>query len=112
MSRKRDPNREYDHESLRDEREYGFYWYSGLWNILRPVLIVLASLLIVFGLASGVYAAVDEHFISPVDPADTQEYAFSVESGNSLTRGNQTMRSMILFMNIQITVCISRFLSN
>ena len=54
MSRKRDPNREYDHESLRDEREYGFYWYSGLWNILRPVLIVLASLLIVFGLASGV----------------------------------------------------------
>ena len=32
---------------------YGFYWYSGLWNILRPVLIVLASLLIVFGLASG-----------------------------------------------------------
>lgn len=86
MSRKRDPNREYDHESLRDEREYGFYWYSGLWNILRPVLIVLASLLIVFGLASGVYAAVDEHFISPVDPADTQEYAFSVESGNSLTR--------------------------
>ena len=47
---------------------------------------MLASLLIVFGLASGVYAAVDEHFISPVDPADTQEYAFSVESGNSLTR--------------------------
>ena len=41
MPRKRDPNREYDHESLRDEREYGFYWYSGLWNILRPVLIVL-----------------------------------------------------------------------
>lgn len=86
MARKRDPNREYDHESLRDEREYGFYWYSGLWNILRPVLIVLASLLIVFGLASGVYAAVDEHFISPIDPADPQEYAFSVESGNSLTR--------------------------
>lgn len=86
MARKRDPNREYDHESLRDEREYGFYWYSGLWNILRPVLIVLTSLLIVFGLASGVYAAVDEHFISPIDPADPQEYAFSVESGNSLTR--------------------------
>ena len=86
MARKRDPNREYDHESLRDEREYGFYWYSGLWNILRPVLIVLSALLIVFGLASGVYAAVDEHFISPVDPADPQEYAFSVESGNSLTR--------------------------
>ena len=47
MRRKRD--QEYDHESLRDERQYGFYWYSGLWRILRPLLIVLASLLIVFG---------------------------------------------------------------
>ena len=39
--------RVYDHETLRDEREYGFYWYSGIWNILRPVLIALAALLIV-----------------------------------------------------------------
>ena len=99
MPRKRDPNREYDHESLRDEREYGFYWYSGLWNILRPVLIVLAALLIVFGLASGVYAAVDEHFISPVDPADTQEYAFSVESGNSLTRVANNLEEQGLIKN-------------
>ena len=93
MSRKRDPNREYDHESLRDEREYGFYWYSGLWNILRPVLIVLASLLIVFGLASGVYAAVDEHFISPVDPADTQEYAFPWRAATASPAWPTTSRS-------------------
>lgn len=99
MARKRDPNREYDHESLRDEREYGFYWYSGLWNILRPVLIVLTSLLIVFGLASGVYAAVDEHFISPIDPADPQEYAFSVESGNSLTRVANNLEEQGLIKN-------------
>ncbi len=53
MRNKRDPNREYDHETLRDEREYGFYWYSGLWNVLRPILIGLAAALIVFGLASA-----------------------------------------------------------
>ena len=70
--------REYDHETLRDEREYGFYWYSGIWNILRPVLIALAALLIVFGLISGAYSAIDEHFLSPVDPAGPNEYAFSV----------------------------------
>lgn len=83
---KRDYNRDYDHETLRDEREYGFYWYNGLWRILRPVLIGLASLLIVFGVISAAYSAIDEHFLSPVDPADNTEIAFSVESGNSLTR--------------------------
>ncbi len=86
MRQKRDRNREYDHETLRDEREYGFYWYSGIWRILRPVLIGLASLLIVFGVVSGVYSAIDEHFLSPVDPTDQTEIAFSVASGNSLTR--------------------------
>ncbi len=78
-------NKEYDHETLRDEREYGFYWYSGLWHILRPILIGLTALLIVFGVVSGIYNAIDERFLSPVDPTDETEIAFSVESGNSLT---------------------------
>lgn len=86
MRNKRDRNRQYDHETLREEREYGFYWYSGLWRMLRPVLIALTSLLIVFGVVSGIYSAIDEHFLSPVDPADQTEIAFSVENGNSLTR--------------------------
>ena len=91
--------REYDHETLRDEREYGFYWYSGIWNILRPVLIALAALLIVFGLISGAYSAIDEHFLSPVDPADPNEYAFSVESGNSLTRVANNLQEQGLIKN-------------
>jgi len=77
---------EYDHETLRDERKYGFYWYSGLWHILRPLLIGLASLVLVFGLCSTVYGIIDQKFISPVDPADLTEVAFSVETGQSLTR--------------------------
>ncbi|MBR6569744.1 MAG: endolytic transglycosylase MltG [Clostridia bacterium] len=86
MRQKHDRNKDYDHESLRDEREYGFYWYGGLWSILRPVLVFLTSLLIVFGIVSSVYQAIDNAFISPVDPADDTEIAFSVASGNSLTR--------------------------
>ncbi len=86
MRQHNDRNKDYDHESLRDEREYGFYWYSGLWGILRPVLILLTSLLIVFGIASAVYQAVDDAFLSPVDPEDQTQIAFSVASGNSLTR--------------------------
>ena len=53
MRQTRDRNKVYDHETLRDEREYGFYWYSGLWNLLRPVLVCLGALLIVFGVISG-----------------------------------------------------------
>jgi len=86
MRQKHDRNKDYDHESLRDEREYGLYWYSGLWKILRPVLVFLASLMIVFGIVSTVYQAIDNAFLSPVDPADETEIAFSVASGNSLTR--------------------------
>ena len=77
---------DYDHESLRDERRYGFYWYSGLWHILRPILVVLTALVLLFGLASTVYSAIDDRFISAVDPADVNEIPFSVTSGQSLTR--------------------------
>lgn len=99
MRHKRDRNKVYDHESLRDEREYGFYWYSGLWNLLRPVLIGLCSLLIVFGVASGVYGAIEDNFLSPVDPADHTDIAFSVESGNSLTRVSNNLESQGLIKN-------------
>lgn len=77
---------DYDHESLRDERQYGFYWYSGLWRVLRPVLVALAALVLVFGVASSVYAWVDDTFLSAVDSADAAEVPFTVTSGQSLTR--------------------------
>ena len=76
----------YDHEQLRNERQYGFYWYSGLWRVLRPILVVLTSLVLVFGLASTLYGIMDEKFISAVNPNDQTEIPFSVENGQSLTR--------------------------
>ena len=99
MRHRRDRNKVYDHESLRDEREYGFYWYSGLWNIFRPVLIGLCDLLIVFGVVSSVYSAIEENFLSPVDPDDHTEIAFSVESGNSLTRVSNNLENQGLIKN-------------
>ncbi len=88
---------EYDHESLRDEREYGFYWYSGIWHILRPVLIGLAALVLVFGLLSTGYGVIDREFLSAVDPADTAEVPFSIASGSSLTKvaGNLEQQGLI-----------------
>ena len=99
MRQRRDFNKEYDHEMLRDERKYGFYWYSGLWRILRPVLVFLGALLIVFGIVAGAWQSIDENFLSPVDPADQTEIAFSVKSGNSLTRVANNLKSQDLIQN-------------
>lgn len=99
MRQWRDEHHEYDHETLRDERKYGFYWYSGLWRILRPVLVFACALLIVFGIAAGLWQSVQDHFLSPVDPADQTEIAFSVESGNSLTRVANNLKAQELIKN-------------
>ena len=99
MRHGRDRNREYDHETLRDERQYGFYWYSGLWNILRPILVCAGALLIVFGIVSAVWNSIEESFLSPVDPNDQTEIAFSVESGNSLTRVSNNLETQGLIKN-------------
>ena len=81
----------YDHEELRDERQYGFYWYSGLWRVLRPLLIGLTAFMLVFGLCSTVYGAIDEKFIRAVDANDTTEIPFTVSSGQSLTRVSKNL---------------------
>ena len=91
--------RDYDHESLRDERQYGFYWYSGLWNILRPILVVLTSLVLVFGLATGAYQIVEDKYISAVAPDDVTQVPFSVENGQSLTRVANNLLSAGIIKN-------------
>ena len=96
--RKEQP-KDYDHESLRDEREYGFFWYSGLWNVVRPILVVLTALLLVFGLGSIVYGKLDAEYFAPVDTADTSEVAFSITSGQSLTRVASNLESAGLIRN-------------
>lgn len=90
-------NREYDHETLRDERQYGFFWYSGLWHILRPVLIGVAALVLVFGVLSTGYGVISDKFLSAVDPADQAEVPFTIASGSSLTRvaGNLEEQGLI-----------------
>ena len=51
---------DYDYETLREDRKYGLYWFSGLWKIFRPVLIGLCALLIVFGVLSTVWSHVQD----------------------------------------------------
>ena len=92
-------DKDYDHETLRDERQYGFYWYSGLWHLLRPILVALTALVLVFGIASTVYGVIDEKFISAVNPADQAEIPFTVESGQSLTRVSTNLATQGIIKN-------------
>ncbi|MGN1020921.1 MAG: endolytic transglycosylase MltG [Aristaeellaceae bacterium] len=78
--------RDYTYRSMRDEREYGPYWYSGLWRILRPLLVGLTSLLVVAGLLTSAWNAVYDRFLAPTDLQDASDVPFTVESGQSLTR--------------------------
>lgn len=78
--------RDYTYRSMRDEREYGPYWYSGLWRLLRPLLVGLTTLLVVAGLLTSGWNAVYGKFLAPTDLQDATAVPFTVESGQSLTR--------------------------
>ena len=76
----------YTYRSLREERRYGPYWYSGVWLILRPVLVGLAVAVAVLGIGTSLWGKLREEYLAPPAAGDTAEVAFEVESGQSLTR--------------------------
>lgn len=71
---------------MRDEREYGPYWYSALWRIIRPILVFAGAMIVVIGVLYGVWNKVYDKFLAPADTESQMEIAFQVESGQSLTR--------------------------
>ncbi len=88
----------YTYRSMRDERQYGLFWYSGLWHILRPVLVGLAVLVLVAGIVTAVWNRLYSSFAAPVDDHNGREYTFEVTSGMSLSsvanklEGNEVSR--------------------
>ena len=47
--------KDYTYRSIRDERQYGFYWYSGLWKVLRPILVALTVMVLTGGICMTVW---------------------------------------------------------
>jgi len=91
--------KDYTHESLHKEREYGLFWYSWLWHLLRPVMMGLCVLVVVAGVVMAVFNWVDRNFFAPVDENDPQTVTFVVSSGNSLTRVANNLESQGLIRN-------------
>ena len=55
MAKAKKPNRkkryrEYDAETLMQERQYGFFWYDWIWRVIRPLLIGALSLIMISGM--------------------------------------------------------------
>ena len=96
---RRDPPPDYTHESLVREREFGLYWYSWLWGILRPVLIVTCSALLLIGGISFGWRQVSRVLIDPTKPGDTASVTFSVAPGDSLTRVSNNLQNQNLIRN-------------
>ena len=77
---------EYTADRLHRERDYGPYWYSGLWRVVRPVAVFLCALLVLYGLTTGAVRSLGRRYFLAPDPYDTDPVAFTVRSGASLTR--------------------------
>ncbi len=91
--KKKKQKRNYTYQSMHEEREYGLYWYSGLWRTLRPFLIGLTTLIVVIGLLSALWNKVYGKYLAPTDPTSQEEVLFTVESGQSLTRVSNNLEA-------------------
>ncbi len=91
--------RNYTYRTMRDERQYGLYWYSALWNILRPLLVGLGAVIVVIGLVYSGWNALYESFLAPVNIENSTDVAFEVESGQSLTRVANNLEAAGLIRN-------------
>ena len=87
------------YQSVRDEREYGPYWYSLLWRVLRPLLILAGSALVVIGLISTIWSGVYDAYLAPPEESSQRQVGFTVESGQSLTRVASNLEAAGLIRN-------------
>ena len=99
MSNKHDRKDEYTPEELHQERKYGLFWYSWLWHILRPVALLLCVLVVVVGIVMAGWNWINRSFFAPVDAQDATPVAFTVSSGQSLTRVANNLETAGLIHN-------------
>ena len=84
---------------LHERRRYGFFWYDWIWRVARPVLVFMASFVIVCGLVYTGYRRIDGMFFAPVDAQDTSVVEFEVASGSSLSSVSRKLEEAGLIHN-------------
>ena len=97
--KKKSSTRRLTEHELHERRRYGFFWYDWIWKLLRPVMVFLASFVIVCGLVYTGWQKINSMFFAPVDRADTQTVAFEVASGSSLSSVSRQLEEAGLIHN-------------
>jgi UPF0755 protein len=99
----------YNQKTLHRDREYGFYWYSWLWHMLRPVLVFLCSLIVVLGIVASGWRYVYSQFFMPVNPSDSVVREFTIDKGSSITNIGSNLYDQKLIRNKGIFKYIIQF---
>jgi len=81
----------YSNKAIIREREYGFFWYSWIWRIARPALILSIALLISLGVVARGWTYVYDGVIKPMAPNDKTTVTFEVPSGASVAKIGQLL---------------------
>lgn len=102
--------KDYTREKLIEEREYGLYWYSWLWHIVRPVLIFACAALLLIGIVSFAWGKFSGIYIDPVDRNDATPVTFVVEAGDSLTRVSNNLQNQNLIRNRSVFKYLADFM--
>lgn len=104
MAKAKKPNRkkryrEYDAETLMQDRQYGFFWYDWIWRVIRPLLIGALSLIMISGMLLSGWNYINSKYLLPVDPTDSTPVVFEIESGSSLTTISRQLEEQGLIRN-------------
>lgn len=75
----------YNEKTLRKDREYGFYWYSWLWGVLRPIMVFFGALLVVGGIIATGFSYVNTNFFMPVNMSDSTVKEFVIDKNSSVS---------------------------
>ena len=73
-------------EQTRKEREFGPYWYSALWKLVRPFLVWTCAGLLALGILTSVWRSVRHRYFDAADAGNREAVSFTVSSGASLSR--------------------------
>lgn len=100
---------QYSIRSLHEDREYGLYWYAWLWKLVRPVLVLLCSVLIVVGMVTMAYNVLYDMFLAPMDSMSAEVVTFTVEDGSSVSQIASQLKEAELLKNDDIFKYLVQF---
>ncbi|MDO5022621.1 MAG: endolytic transglycosylase MltG [Eubacteriales bacterium] len=70
--------------------------YTGIWNLIRPIAMLLCAMLLLYGIVSTAVSLVRQKWIDPVNIKDNSDIGFVVASGDSLNRVSKNLEKQKL----------------